>query len=145
MLLGLIVGAVAVGGWRLQPLWALLGASVVAFWVADSLYLVTVATNTYQLGAWFNPLWYASPVLTAWAAWFCPRASAHRSVQSAGKRGIVLPLAFACVALGTLVRSSFSSVGVIAIVLGCAWFIISTRWLIPHFGGGREASGVRLA
>src|SRR5579859_3614196 len=108
VLLGLIVGAVAVGGWRLQRLWMLLGASVLAFWVADSFYLVTVATNTYQNSAWFNPLWYASPVLAAWAAWFAPRASAHRPVRQASKRGIVLPLAFACLALGTLVWSSFS-------------------------------------
>lgn len=117
VLLGLIVGAVAVGGWRLQRLWVLLGASVLAFWVADSFYLVTVATNTYHLGAWFNPLWYASPIVAAWAAWLAPRASEQQALRPAGKRGIVLPLAFACLALGTLVRSSFSSVGVIAIVL----------------------------
>jgi hypothetical protein len=68
LLLGLIVGALALGRWRLQPTWVLLGLAVIAFWIADSLYLITVATNTYQNTAWFNPFWYMSPVLAAWAA-----------------------------------------------------------------------------
>lgn len=34
--------------------------------------------------------------------------------------------------------------GAIAIVLGAAWFIIATQLVIPHFGAGKEASGVRF-
>jgi two-component system, cell cycle response regulator len=117
LLLGLIVGATALGRWRLERTWVLLGLSVISFWVADSLYLITVATNTYQLGAWFNPLWYTSPVLAAWAAWVPRRGAAASVTRREGIRGIVLSLAFACAALGTLVWSSFSSVGAIAIVL----------------------------
>ena len=54
LLLGLIVGATALGHWRMSRTWVLLGASVVVFWIADSLYLITVAAGTYQQGAWFN-------------------------------------------------------------------------------------------
>jgi diguanylate cyclase (GGDEF)-like protein len=115
-LLGLIVGATALGGWRLQRTWVLLGLSVVSFWIADSLYLITVATNTYAQSEWFNPLWYWSPIIAAWAAWL-PRPTAAASVRREGTRGIVMSLAFTCLALGTLVWSSFSSVGTIAIVL----------------------------
>lgn len=115
LLLGLIVGATALGGWRLQRTWVLLGLAAISFWIADSLYLITVATNTYQLSAWFNPLWYWSPILAGWAAWV-PRGQAA-AVRREGTRGIVMSLAFACLALGTLVWSSFSSVGAIAIVL----------------------------
>ena len=35
----------------------LLGLGV-AFWVADSAYLIAVANNTYRPDAWFNGLWY---------------------------------------------------------------------------------------
>ena len=116
LLLGLIIGATALGGWRLQRTLVLLGLSVISFWIADSLYLITVATNTYQLGAWFNPLWYFAPILAGWAAWL-PRPEASTVTRREGTRGIVMSLAFACAALATLVWSSFSSVGAIAIVL----------------------------
>jgi diguanylate cyclase (GGDEF)-like protein len=115
LLLGLIVGATALGRWRLQRTWVLLGLSVISFWVADSLYLITVATSSYQNTAWFNPLWYWSPILAAWAAWL-PRSTTPASKREA-LRGIVLSLGFTGVALGTLVWSSFSSVGAIAVVL----------------------------
>lgn len=115
-LLGLIVGATALGGWRLQRTLVLLGLSVISFWIADSVYLVKVATNTYAQSEWFNPLWYWSPIIAAWAAWL-PRRQPPPLVKHQGTRGIVMSLAFACVALGTLVWSSFSSVGTIAIVL----------------------------
>jgi diguanylate cyclase (GGDEF)-like protein len=117
LLMGLIVGATAIGGWRIQRTWALLGLSVISFWVADSFYLVAVATGTYQLSAWFNPLWYFSPIVAAWAAWL-PRSPAAATVaRREGSRGIVISLGFACTALGTLVWSNFSSLGAIAIVL----------------------------
>jgi diguanylate cyclase (GGDEF)-like protein len=130
LLLGLIVGATALGRWRLQRTLVLLGLSVIAFWIADSLYLITVATNTYQNTAWFNPLWYWSPVLAAWSAWV-PRGSAAVSSRREGIRGIVLSVGFACVALGTLVWSSFSSVGAIAVVLATmALLVIMLRLLL---------------
>ncbi len=130
LLLGLIVGATALGHWRLQRTWVLLGVAVIVFWVADSLYLITVADNTYQNTAWFNPLWYAAPVLAAWAAWVPPEATASTSRRE-GLRGIVLSLGFACVALGILVWSSFSPVGPVAVVLASlSMLVIMVRLLL---------------
>ena len=100
LLLGLIVGATAFGNWRLTRTWMLLGAAVVVFWIADSFYLVTVATGTYQQNAWYNALWYWSPILVAWAAWLPRRDSVQAGERTTGARGIVLPLAFALGALG---------------------------------------------
>jgi diguanylate cyclase (GGDEF)-like protein len=117
LLLGMIVGVVALGHWQLERRWLLLGIGVVTFWVADSFYLVTVATNTYSSNEWFNPLWYWSPIVFAWAAWLPPRTVAAAVRQTTGARGIVMPLLFAGVALGLLVSSSFSTIGVVAIVL----------------------------
>jgi two-component system, cell cycle response regulator len=130
LLMGLIVGATALGRWRLQRTLVLLGLSVIAFWVADSLYLITVATNTYQNTAWFNPFWYWSPVLAAWAAWV-PRRPAAQATRREGMRGIVISVGFACLALGTLVWSSFSSVGAIAVVLATlSLLVIMVRLLL---------------
>ena len=124
LMLGLIVGATAFGNWRLTRTWMLLGAAVVVFWIADSLYLVTVATGTYQQNAWYNALWYWSPILVAWAAWLPRRDSVKAGERTTGARGIVLPLTFALGALGILVRSSFDSVGVPAIVLATSSLLV---------------------
>jgi diguanylate cyclase (GGDEF)-like protein len=124
LLLGLIVSATALGNWRLNRTWLLLAASVVVFWIADSLYLITVATNTYHDNAWFNPLWYWSPVLAAWAAWL-PRGASEQAVRRDNDvRGIVLPLGFACGALAILVWSGFDAVGVLAIALATSSLLV---------------------
>jgi two-component system, cell cycle response regulator len=116
LLLGLIVGATALGNWRLNRTWVLLAASVLAFWIADSVYVVADATGTYTQNDWYNALWYWSPVLAAWAAWLPSRASLAVPGRIS-TRGIVMPVAFASVAIVTLVWSSFDPVGVTAIVL----------------------------
>jgi two-component system, cell cycle response regulator len=116
LLLGLIVGATALGNWRLNRTWVLLAASVLAFWIADSVYVVADATGTYTQNDWYNALWYWAPVLAAWAAWV-PRPASLAIPSRISRRGIVMPVAFACVAIVILVWSSFDPVGVTAIVL----------------------------
>ena len=124
LLLGLIVGATALGNWRLSRTWLLLAGSVVVFWIADSAYLVTVATGTYQQDAWFNPLWFCSPILAGWAAWLPRHATATASGTATSARGIVIPLGFTCGALTILVWSSFDSVGAPAIVLATGSLLV---------------------
>jgi len=116
LLLGLIVGATALGQWRLNRTWVLLAASVMAFWIADSVYVVADANGTYTQNDWYNALWYWSPVIAAWAAWV-PRGDRASIRNPISARGIVMPVAFASVAIAILVWSSFDRVGVIAIAL----------------------------
>jgi len=116
LLLGLIVGATALGNWRLNRTWVLLAASVLAFWIADSVYVVTDANGTYTQNDWYNALWYWSPVLAALAGWVPGRVSVSASARLSA-RGIVMPVAFASVAIAILVWSSFDRVGTIAIAL----------------------------
>ena len=116
LLLGLIVGATALGHWRLNRTWVLLAASMLAFWIADSVYVVADATGTYTQNDWYNALWYWSPVIAAWAAWV-PRGERASIRNPTSARGIVMPVAFASVAIAILVWSSFDGVGLIAIAL----------------------------
>ena len=116
LLLGLIAAATALGGWRLNRTWILLAASVIAFWIADSFYLIGDATGSYQQSTWYNGLWYWSPVLAAWAAW-SPRRVAVPAFSRISARGIVMPVVFASIAIAILVWSSFDPVGVTAVVL----------------------------
>jgi two-component system, cell cycle response regulator len=116
LLLGLIVGATALGNWRLNRTWVLLAASVLAFWIADSVYVVTDATGAYTQNDWYNALWYWAPVLAALAGWL-PRPVSAPASGRVSARGIVMPVAFASVAIAVLVVSSFDHVGVIAVAL----------------------------
>jgi diguanylate cyclase (GGDEF)-like protein len=115
-LLGLIVGATALGHWRLNRTWVLLAAAVMSFLIADSVYVVADATGTYTQNDWYNALWYWSPVIAAWAAWV-PRDKRASIRSRTSARGIVMPVAFASVAIAILVWSSFARVGVVAIIL----------------------------
>ena len=80
----------AVRGWRLDRTWGLLAAAIIAFWVADSHYLVAVANDTYAYPSAFDGGWTACVVLFALAAWQHPspaRPPARTRARSASRRG----------------------------------------------------------
>jgi diguanylate cyclase (GGDEF)-like protein len=129
-LLGLLVGALAVGEWRLNRKLVLLGAAVVAFWIADSRYLVSIATGTYSLSDWYNGLWYLSPVLAAWASWVPARAATTTAARGVSVRGIVMLLGFAVTALVVLFASSFVRVGPVAIGLAALAILVILARLV---------------
>jgi two-component system cell cycle response regulator len=116
LLLGLIVAATALADWRPNRSLMLLGAGVISFWIADSLYLINDAAGTYSQHAWYNPLWYLSPVLMAWSAYLPAKPSRFRR-RTATSRGIAMLVVFAAVALGILVFSSIHALDPLPIVL----------------------------
>ncbi len=68
-LLAIGVGALAGTGWRVDRSWALLVSGILAFWLADSLYLVRAAEGTYESGGWFDFGWWLGLFLITVAAW----------------------------------------------------------------------------
>jgi two-component system cell cycle response regulator len=129
-LVGLLIGAMAVGEWRLGRKLVLLGAAVVAFWVADSGYLVSVATGTYSQSDWYNGLWYVSPVLAAWAGWVPAREATGTVSRGMSARGIVMLLGFAVTALVVLCASSAVRVGPVAIGLAALAILVILARLV---------------
>ena len=112
---GLIVGATALGNWRLNRTWVLLAASVLAFWIADSVYVVADATGTYTQNDWYNALWYWAPVLAAWAAWVPRRVVAWPCPDGSAPAGSSCRWRSRRSRSPILVWSSFDRVGVIAV------------------------------
>jgi diguanylate cyclase (GGDEF)-like protein len=131
-LLGLLVGALTVGEWRLNRKLVLLGAAVLAFWIADSRYLVSVARGTFSQTDWYNGLWYLSPVLAAWAGWLPARTATATVATSRGVsvRGIVMLLGFALTALAVVCASSFVRVGPVAIGLAALALLVILARLV---------------
>lgn len=60
LLIGLLVGVIALCGWRVTHTWMLLGIGVVTFWVADSLFLIQSANGSYVPGGVYDIGWWAA-------------------------------------------------------------------------------------
>ena len=113
-LLAVCVGAFAVRGWSMDRAWLLCGLGVLAFYVADSLYLVHTANGDYVMGSLFDQGWSTGIVVLAIACW--------QPVPSAGLpgdrlRSVAMPLVFAGVALGLLAYAGVGDVDPLAVVL----------------------------
>lgn len=132
VLLGVVVGAVAMSGWRLDWTWTLLGAGIVAFWTADTLYLIATANGTYVTPSVFDVGWPASALLFAAAAWRAPsrRLPAPRSTRL---RQIVIPLGLASVALLLIAVEPASSTRLPTLILGVSCLLTVMVRLVMTF------------
>ena len=116
LLLGFVVAALSLRLWRLDRTWVLIGAGIVVFWVADSLYLVGTAQETYTPGGPFDVGWWAGIVLIAAAAWQSPPPSPS-ATRTASAGSILAPIGFALFGLGLLVVGTLRHIDPLAIAL----------------------------
>src|SRR4051794_20400066 len=119
VLLAVGVGALAGTGWRLDRTWALLAAGILAFWFADSMYLVRTAEGTYEAGGWFDFGWWSGLFLIALAAWQRPPAQRRRCADES-LRLIAAPLVSGAVGLELLLYASTGSLNPLAVGLSAA-------------------------
>lgn len=104
LLLVFIAVGFALSNWRPGRQWLLLGAGIAINATADMLYVYQVAKGTYVEGNLLDTLWPASMAMIAFAAWQPGSSRPPRNVIA--RHTIVLPAAFALVALALLVGSS---------------------------------------
>jgi len=143
VVLGVIAGGLAAGGWRLDGSFALIVVAVVAFWLADSVYLVRVAQGTWESGGPVEIGWWGSALLFAAAAWQPPRPPVPR--RPGGLLVIATPTAFAMLALGVLVHGSISaSLNPIAVFLATASLAaVMLRLVLTFQQHGRTLNALR--
>jgi diguanylate cyclase (GGDEF)-like protein len=119
ILLAVGAGALAGTGWRIDRTWLVLAAGILAFWLADSLYLVRTAAGTYESGGWFDAGWWAGLVLIAVAAWQAPPQRRRRPVAD-DLRAIAAPLVAGAVGLELLVHAALGHLNALAVALAAA-------------------------
>ncbi|MDQ1584741.1 MAG: diguanylate cyclase [Actinomycetota bacterium] len=125
LLLALVVGVFATMGWRPSSTWWLLGLGMLAFVVADSVYLLQVAGDTYVGGAWLDSVWLVGIVPIAVAAW-TRTTDRDTAPPSDGWAILALPASFTLVAVGLLVWGSLEPTSAaLAMVLLAAGTIIA--------------------
>jgi two-component system cell cycle response regulator len=97
VLLGAIVSAIALAGWRIDRIWLLLAGAILAWEAADIIYMLG---GQYQVGDIADALVVTGAAGMAGAAIARPRLGARRHAGSG--RGLFVPVAFGVVALGLL-------------------------------------------
>jgi two-component system, cell cycle response regulator len=117
VLLGVVTGGVALTGWKPGVTWGALAASFMIFGVFDGVYLLQNATGTWQAGSVFEAGWPVATLLLAWAAWMRPQHVRPRPLD--GRRNLIVPIAFALLALVLLISDHFARLNLLAV--GFAW------------------------
>jgi two-component system, cell cycle response regulator len=118
VLLALVIVAIGVSGWRFDRAWALLGCGLVALAVADGIYLVQVARETYVEGTLLDVLWPATTLLVGYAAW--QPVHTRERPDFHGSRVVAAPVAGAMLALGLLTYDHFARLHLPALFLTVA-------------------------
>jgi two-component system cell cycle response regulator len=126
LMLALVIGVFALTGWRPGRAWGFIGAGLMSMAAADSIYAYQASKGLYVEGTALDSLWPAATLLVGWAAWVPSRRQVR--IHLHGWRPLVLPIAFALLAVGVLVYDHFARVSTVAIVLASAtMFMVLVR------------------
>jgi len=118
LLAALVVGVLALRGWRLNRMWAMLGVGFLALATADCLYALQVAGGASAPSAATNLAYDVGVLLLALAAWQ-PAVSVEKDTVPGGAV-LAIPAAFTLSALGLLIYDHFSRLDPLALALALA-------------------------
>ena len=128
-LLSVVVGAIALSGWRADAAWSMLGLGIVITGIADVIYLKQEATTGYTPGTWPDTMWLAGAVAIAAAAW-APSARRRAGVLLT-RRQFILPGMFAFLAIAVQIYDHFERAPMLAIWLsGASLVVVAVRMSI---------------
>ena len=114
VLLSLVVGVLAVTGWRPGRQWLLIAAGFACFAISDTFYLFRIAADTYEFGSLLDLGWLLALVLLAFAAW-APEARLRTRIE--GWQLLAAPTFFGLAGLSVLVYDHWNRVHALALVL----------------------------
>lgn len=121
VLLGVVVGLVAASGWRVDRMWALVLAAILAIAVADVGYLVAAARGATAQEAPLAPLWGVAVLLLAAAAWLRPGPPVR---LPGGERALMAPTAVATLgAVVVLVVDHYRRLDGVAVLLAATTLV----------------------
>ncbi len=115
LLAALVVGVLALRGWRLDRMWTMLGVGFIVLATADCMYALQVAGGAAAPSALTNMTYDIGVMLLALAAWQ-PRATIETDTVPSGAV-LTIPAAFTVGALGLLIYDHFSRLDPIALAL----------------------------
>jgi len=117
LLAALVVGALALRGWRLNRMWCMLGAGFLALAAADCMYALQVAGGASAPSAATNLAYDVGVVLLALAAWQPVASEDGEADRVPGAAVLGIPATFTVAALGLLIYDHFSRLDPLALAL----------------------------
>lgn len=100
LLLVIVVGSLALQGWRTDRVWAYLGLGIGLFAAADTVYVIRVANGSYLIGTMLDPTWSVAAAFLVAAAWRRPGGIV--SSRNYGWAVVVVPTLFIVATVGLL-------------------------------------------
>jgi two-component system, cell cycle response regulator len=119
LLMGLVVAIFGLNGWRLDPVWLLLGGGLALSALADGIYLFQTAKDTYVEGTLLDAAWPASVFVVALAAWQPPK----QTIAIPDWVIMAVPVGGGLVAVQLLIYDHFAGVNAATVSLA-AWALL---------------------
>lgn len=117
-MVSMVVGVVALTGWRPGRTWSLLLAGLAALVIADIAYTLQSTDGTLPGGNWIDPIYLIAAVCLGAAVWQPAEAAEITSPRGADRRReIVVPAVFAGVMIGLFAMQYFSATSGLSTVL----------------------------
>jgi diguanylate cyclase (GGDEF)-like protein len=121
LMVAMVVGVVALTGWRPGRTWSLLLAGLTALVVADIAYTLQTTQEALPLGSWIDPIYLIAAACLGAVVWQPAEAEAISSpAETGGRRDMVVPAVFAAVMIGLFAMQYFSATSALSTVLWAA-------------------------
>jgi hypothetical protein len=129
IVIGAMLGVLALMGWRAGPMWFTLVLGFTALSLADAVYSVDTLGHSYSSDTVFDALWLGGLVAIAYAAWL-PHPGRLEPVEVYGWKVIALPLAAQVFAVALQVYGLFFTVPIAERVLTIVVLLIAIVQII---------------
>jgi two-component system cell cycle response regulator len=129
-LLSLVIAVFGLSNWRVGRAWLLIGAGLALNAVADSLYLVQIANETYEVGTILDVLWPAAILMVGMASL---QPSGATPPRRDSKRVIVMPTLGVGVAIVLMTYDHFEPLNLAALLLTALTLIAATARMALTF------------
>jgi diguanylate cyclase (GGDEF)-like protein len=124
VMLSMVIGVVALTGWRPGRTWSLLLAGLSALVIADIAYTLQSTGSTLPGGDWIDPIYLIGAICFGAAVWQ-PTAAAAITAPGKGsrRRELIVPALFGGVMIGLFAMQYFSTTSGLSTVLWAATMI----------------------
>ncbi len=121
VMLAMVVGIVALTGWRPGRTWSLLLVGLAALVVADIAFTLQLTEEALPGGSWVEPVYLISAVCLGASVWQPTEATQITSpAEGERRREVVVPAVFAAVMIGLFAMQYFSATSSLSTVLWAA-------------------------
>ena len=142
LLAALVMGVLALRGWRLDRLWGLLGGGFLLLCVADCMYLLRVAEGAVQVSLVPNVFYLTGMALLAAAAWQPQRRVPVARIERWSM--LLVPATFVLAAMGLVLYDHFVSIDPLAFALAFLTLIAAMLRAALTFRDVRALAETRL-